>query len=226
MRSKGLGSVVAKQDRKKTEHLLNVERAAATTIKRLTREITQLETAFRGDFESKDAISKAYDLETRRDDLIRSSVLHLHTYIEDQIDSLIMRKMLNVGALVRPNQRGRALKRMISGGGSLGFDMKLNFAVALGVMNEKTRRKLMELNTLRNRCSHHHTLTGNVREGKRPGQKKPPLLNFRGRRLHSVPVFEEFAAEYWELWLSLGNQREKLMDAYFSQYKDTPDQDN
>jgi hypothetical protein len=44
---------------------------------------------------------------------------------------------------------------MLSDHGSLGFDMKLNLAVALGVINAPTREHLMELNTLRNKCSHH-----------------------------------------------------------------------
>lgn len=197
------------------ERRLKAERAANTTIKRLTRDIAAIERAFNGSDEGRDAYSKAYDLQTRRDDLIRASVLHLHTTIEDRIDELIIRGMLNIGAIVRPTQRGQALRRMLSGGGSLGFDMKLNFAVALGVMNEATRRKLMELNTLRNRCSHHHVLTGNIREGKRRGQKKPPLLNFRGRRLHSTKVFKEFADEYWDIWHALLDKNEKMLTESF-----------
>jgi hypothetical protein len=43
---------------------------------------------------------------------------------------------------------------MLHGGGSLGFEMKLNFALALRLINGTTKDRLIVLNTLRNKCSH------------------------------------------------------------------------
>lgn len=84
----------------------------------------------------------------------------------------------------------------MSGAGSLGFDMKLNLAISIGLINAKTREKLRELNTLRNKCGHNWVLKATVRRGKQPKQKKPPLLHFRGRDLHSVSVLNDFIGEY------------------------------
>jgi hypothetical protein len=60
-----------------------------------------------------------------------------------------------------------------------------------------------ELNTLRNKCSHNWLLKAPVRRGKRPKQKKPPLLLYRGRDLHNVDVLEEFLAEYDPIYYKL-----------------------
>ena len=92
---------------------------------------------------------------------------------------------------------------MLVGGGSLGFDMKLNFATALRLINENTRDKLMELNILRNKCSHNWLLKATVRHGKRPPQKKPPLLLYKGRDLHCVAALEEFLGEFGPLYVRL-----------------------
>jgi hypothetical protein len=43
---------------------------------------------------------------------------------------------------------------MLTGAGSIGFDMKLTFAFALKIINPKTKTRLGVLNTLRNKCSH------------------------------------------------------------------------
>src|ERR1044071_1188529 len=45
----------------------------------------------------------------------------------------------------------KALQRMVYGAGSLGFDMKLNVAVALGLIKPSLREQLMELNSIRNK---------------------------------------------------------------------------
>jgi len=83
--------------------------------------------------------------------------------------------------------------------------MKLNFAVALGLLNAGIQGQLMELNTLRNKCSHNWLLKMPVRRGRRPRQTKPPLLLYQGRDLHSVSVLKDFTSEYggiyWKLWI-------------------------
>jgi hypothetical protein len=92
---------------------------------------------------------------------------------------------------------------MLYGGGSLGFDKKLNFAVGLGLIGESLRKKLMELNSMRNKCGHNWLLKGVVRRGKDRKQKKPPLLSFRAGDLHDVPVLKAFWGEYQGIYLRL-----------------------
>jgi hypothetical protein len=92
---------------------------------------------------------------------------------------------------------------MLIGPRSLGFEAKLNFAVGLGLLNTRTKDRLTQLNTLRNKCGHNWLLKAPVRHGKRPKQKKPPLLLYAGRDLHNVKVFEGFLAEYGRIYFKL-----------------------
>jgi hypothetical protein len=148
-------------------------------------------------------------LERKRDDMVRSTVLQLHTAIEDILNTGIICNVLNVkpedrmGKMrsKRANERGRYARCSL--GGSPGFDTKLNFAVALRLMNSTTQEQLMELNTLRNKCSHNWLLKTPVRRGKRPRQKKPPLLLYRGRDLHNVAVLEDFVDQDWVMYLRM-----------------------
>ena len=131
-------------------------------------------------------------------------MLQLHTAIEDLMTDAILSHI--VGAPHRQShkkmrsKRGQALARVLTGPGSLGFDMKLNFGVVVGVITPKTRDKLKELNTLRNKCSHHWLLNVPIRKGKKPKQIKPRLLSFRGRDLHKIPVLKEFMGEYGRMY--------------------------
>ena len=176
-------------------------------ISRLTREITDFDQFFYAVNENDDRSLYAGMLERKRDDMVRSAVLQLHTAIEDILNSQIMCCVLNV----KPEKRmgkmasrpARALRKILFGAGSLGFDMKLNFTAALGLLNARTQDQLMELNTLRNKCSHNWLLKTPVRRGKRPRQKKPPLLLYRGRDLHNIGVLKDFAAEYGVIYLKL-----------------------
>lgn len=182
---------------------------AQRVIRRLTREIEVIENYFY-DVPDSDPWQVAFMLERKRDDIVRGTVLQLHTAIEQLLNGLITCRVLGVKSEHRAKPRGsaaRALVRMLSGGGSIGFEMKLNFAVALRILTTKTKDRLVELNRVRNRCSHNWILRQSVRRGRRPAQKKPPLLEFRGKDLHKVTVFKEFCAEYGlmhaNLWLKL-----------------------
>jgi hypothetical protein len=108
-------------------------------------------------------------LERKRDDMVRSAVLQMHTAIESLLNSYIIFKITG-RARLQPsrNESARALHRMLYGGSSLGFDMKLNFALVLRLISSKTKERLAILNTLRNRCSHNWVLKVPVRHGKRP----------------------------------------------------------
>ena len=131
----------------------------------------------------------------------------MHTAIEDLLNSFIVCRTLNV----KPEHRtGRmrsktamALLSMLTGPRSIGFEMKLNFAFVLGLLNSKTKHRLIELNTLRNRCSHNWLLKAPLRRGKAPKKKKPPLLRYDGRDLHSISVVKDFVAEYGMIYAKL-----------------------
>jgi len=182
-------------------------RSVEAKVSRLTREIAGIDQFFYRGNENEDSVLYAGMLERKRDDMVRSAVLQMHTAIEDILNSQIIGRILNV----KPEERSRkmrsnsarALRKMLFGAGSIGFDMKLNFAVALGLLNAKTKDKLMTLNTLRNKCSHNWLLKSPVRHGKRPKQKKPPLLLYDGRDLHNVAVLKEFAGDYGVIYAKL-----------------------
>jgi len=66
-----------------------------------------------------------------------------------------------------------------------------------------TRARLIELNTLRNKCSHNWLLKRRLRHGRRPAQKKPPLLAYQVQDLHKVNVLKAFDREYTVIYLKL-----------------------
>lgn len=175
-------------------------------IRKLTREIAQIDDLMYQPDET-DRMLLAGLLERKRDDVVRSAVLQLHTAIEDLLNIYITCGVLRVkpeDRMTRMRTRAaRALRKMLFGAGSLGFDMKLNFATAIGLITEKTKESLMELNTLRNKCSHNWLLRMSVRRGKRPKQKKPPLLLFQGGDLHKAAVMKDFLGKYYTAYVRL-----------------------
>jgi hypothetical protein len=175
-------------------------------IKRLNKEIEEIDAAIYAPGED-DPVLVAGMLERKRDDIVRSAVLQLHTSIEDLLTSLILYCVLGVTDKKLKHrlssEKGKAFRRMLYDRESLGFDMKLNFAVGLGLIPPSGRKQLMELNTMRNKCSHNWVLDRVVRRGKRPAQLKPPLLHFRGKDLHKVAVLKEFISEFTVVYLRL-----------------------
>jgi hypothetical protein len=185
----------------------NNSKSVETKIRRLTREIREIDEFFYETDKDADRAFYAGMLERKRDDMVRSIVLQLHTAIEDVLTSWITCRVLGIG-IEEKDKRARtksaqALRRMLWGSGSIGFDMKLNFAVALRLINSPTQKKLLELNQLRNKCSHNWLLKVPVRHGKRPKQKKSPLLLYKGRDLHRVEALEDFTREYGPLYARL-----------------------
>lgn len=184
------------------ENPRRVERA----IERLTREIAEIDEALYAPGED-DLVLRAGMLERKRDDAVRSAVLQMHTSIEDLLTSLILYCALGITEkkLKRRlgSEKGKAFRRMLYDRESLGFDMKLNFAVGLGLISPSARKQLMELNSVRNKCSHNWILNAVIRRGKRPRQVKPPLLLFRGKNLHKVTALKEFIAEFSTVYLKL-----------------------
>ncbi len=176
-------------------------------INRLEREIASIDEMFYLVERSGDPTQHASMLERKRDDMIRAAVLQLHTSIEAILDDQIMCHILDVPAHGRmelmPSRRGKALRKLLMSAESLGFDQKLDLAVALRIISDKRRKRLAVLNTLRNRCSHFWLLKVPVRKGRRPRQQKPPLLQYNGRDLHQVATFRDFLGEYGPLYAKI-----------------------
>jgi hypothetical protein len=177
-------------------------------IRRLTREIAEIEDYFYFS-SSKDHDLDVYAsiLERKRDDAVRSAVLQIHTSMEDILNSLIVHRVLSAESTTRKRKlkrvAGKALHKLLFGGGSLGFELKLSLAVAHGVIGNSVRNNLLVLNTLRNKCSHNWLLKLPVRRGRRPAQKKPPLLAYKGEDLHKLAVLKEFCEEFGSVYLEL-----------------------
>ncbi len=177
-------------------------KSVEAAIKRLTREIEEVDNFFYKSNEDDDRVLYAGMLERKRDDMVRSAVLQMHTAIESLLNLYIIFEITGRARHLHPSrsESGRALHRMLFGGGSLGFDMKLNFSLALRLISGKTRERLTILNTLRNKCSHNWVLKMPVRHGKRPA---PPLLLYEGRDLHAVAALKDFTSEYGGIYLRL-----------------------
>ena len=175
-------------------------------IRRLNIEIEQIDFAIYNPGRS-DPDMVAALLERKRDDVVRSAVLQLHTKIEDLLTQLILCCVLGITDKKLKHrlssEKAKAFRRMLYDRESVGFDTKLNFAVGLGLLTPEWRKQLMELNTMRNKCSHNWVLNRAVRRGRRPGQLKPPLLHFRGKDLQKVPVIKDFISEFTVVYLRL-----------------------
>jgi hypothetical protein len=174
-------------------------RSVDAKIKRLLREITEIDELFYHQGKAGDPDQYAAMLERKRDDIVRAAVLQLHTSIEDIVNKHLMRLILGVNYWKVRTNSARALRSILLGEGSIGFERKLNLAVALKIMSDARKKRLRILNTLRNKCGHHWLLRVPVRRGRRPRQLKPPLLRYEGRDLHSIPVLKDFLAEYGPL---------------------------
>ncbi len=166
-------------------------------IKRLSHEIEQMDALFYPADKNKRCLHAGM-LERKRDDLVRGFVIQIHTAIEDILDQLITFAVTGSTRAHRPlrSQSARALRGLLTGGESIGFHRKLSLALALRIITKNTKDRLHVLNNLRNKCSHNWVLKIPVRYGKRPAQKKPPLLTYEGHDLHTMGALKAFVEEY------------------------------
>lgn len=136
-------------------------------------------------------------LERKRDDLVRGFVIQIHTAIEDILDQLITFAVTGSTRSHRRlrSQSARALRGLLTGGESIGFHRKLSLALAPRIITKNTKDQLHVLNNLRNKCSHNWILKIPVRYGKRPAQKKLPLLTYEGHDLHTMDALNAFVEE-------------------------------
>lgn len=203
------GKASRSRDRRTLRSVVKVrsERYLRVKIRRLEKEILDLDELFYRAEATHDLDQHASMLERKRDDVIRAAVLQMHTAIEDVINSLIAHRIMNAESRTRKaklrSTRGKALAAMLFGGGSLGFEMKLNLAVVHRVITTRVRDRLLILNKLRNKCSHNWLIKMPVRQGRRPRQKKRPLLFYGEGDLHRPEVLREFLGEYGPLYYRL-----------------------
>lgn len=181
-------------------------RSVQTTIKRLGREIRELEDFVYNEGEIDDVL-RASNLERRRDDIVRASVLSIHTAIEDVLSAWIACRILGATPETIRSRRGTvrsgALTRLLLDRNCIGFHQKLELTLSLGLIARHTYARLKILNGLRNKCSHNWLLRTNVRRGRRPSQKKPPLLRYEQRDLHRAEVLKEFLGEFGPMYARL-----------------------
>ena len=166
-------------------------------IKRLSREIEQMNELFYPE-NLEERHLYAGTLESKRDDLVRGFVIQIHTAIEDILDQLITFAVTGSTRSHRRlrSQSAKALRGLLTGSESIGFHKKLSLALALRIITKNTKDRLHLLNNIRNKCSHNWILKIPVRYGKRPAQKKPPLLTYEGRDLHTINALNAFVKEY------------------------------
>src|SRR5215831_8788975 len=171
-------------------------------IARLRREIDKIDGFFYTN--TPDDADLVWTLELKRDDMVRAIVLQLHTSTEDLLNIRTINRILaGRGRRSTRNHAARALRKLFYGARSIGFDAKLNLALAIGLINLNTKERLEELNSLRNKCSHNWRLNVRRRHGRKAAQKKPPLLMYQEQDLHKAAVLEGFRHEYTNLYLKL-----------------------
>lgn len=174
-------------------------------IARISKEIEDIDGFF---YNIKDDdLAQVYGmLERKRDDMVRSTVLQLHTAIEDLLDSWLKSYLLGVPPQqrkTRARRRGRVADDLLKGGRALGFDAKVRLLVAVGLIRKPLHSKLETLNQLRNKCSHNWLLSARIRRGIKPHLPKRPLLQYDGRDLHKIPALKDFVRDYGQIYFRL-----------------------
>lgn len=181
--------------------------AVEAKIARLESEIAEIDRSFYYVNATEDRELYAGMLERKRDDMVRCAVLQLHTAIEDVLTSFIICRSLGMkpeeGAHRVRSKKAKALRKRFRGQHSVGFYEKVKEAIKLHLISESVEAKLLELNKLRNTCSHNWLLNVPLRQGIGPNEKKPRLLSFRGRDLHKVSVLEGFTGEFGVIYSKL-----------------------
>src|SRR5215813_10324838 len=126
-------------------------------IARLKHETERIDAFFYTN--SPDDVDLAWTLELKRDGMVRAIVLQLHTSTEDLLNIRTINRILaGRGRRSTRSNAARALRKLFYGAGSIGFDANLNLALAIGLIDLRTKERLVELNSLRNKCSHNWRL--------------------------------------------------------------------
>lgn len=173
-------------------------------IAKLSADIARIEKSF---FltDDPDLGRRHFELQRKRSHLLRSMVLELHLSIEDIITFAVGNTLLR-GRLIR-SPAGQSLRDLLEGDRSIGFRHKLLLARSMNLITRAEFADLVELNTVRNRCSHTWLLNKITRRKIKRSKPKRPLLQFRGTNLYQTDAFLDFVGlftkHYLKLWLRL-----------------------
>jgi len=135
-----------------------------------------------------------------RDDIFRLVILHFHLAIEELLKSFIFQKL--------PNRRTLTAKQNIKYVEELSSKNAIELAARLGIINKNGYEALIELNTIRNKCSHHWVLNAYTL-AKKPSFKQKQRerkyrIEFQGKSLLNLNVMKnEFMPLYSDLYLEL-----------------------
>ena len=173
-------------------------------IRRLEKEIHQIDEAFYVASDSDNDEAYYYSLEVKRENSVRAIVLQLHLAIEDVLKSSIVDHLLYlIGrhkgcGIRRPGLRATraSLADIVE---ELNFPNRLKFSRAIGVLEETLYNQLIVLNQLRNKCSHEWLLDTRIPR-RRVGR---PVLLFRNRNLWEIEVLKDFIREYGDVYLDV-----------------------
>ena len=171
-------------------------------LTKITADIARIERSlFRA--EDPDLDQRYHELTRKREHLLRSIVLELHLSIEDILTGAIGNALLR-GRLSR-SPIGQTIRDLLEDDRPLGFRHKLMLARSLDLISAKEFADLVELNTVRNRCSHSWSLGKLTRRRIKPSRPKRPLLRWRGTNLYKTDDFLAFvrvySLHYVKLWL-------------------------
>lgn len=172
-------------------------------IRRIKREIAEID-AFVYTEDTEDRFLYLGMLERKREDIVRSTVLQMHTAIENILTTLLLQHVLDLTVEERHRApRGKAARAMMKMVKEFSFDKKVELAFGLGVIRQATKTKLSLLGVLRNKCAHNWLLNVRLRHGRKPKDRKPPLLQYGGKNLHHVTVLQDFYGEYAGVYVRL-----------------------
>jgi len=174
-------------------------------IRSVEREIREIEDEFYSG-QDIDLENRLFLLKVKRDLTVRGIVMELHLALDDLLNvwigSFLCRSRGRQLQRIWKRRRGlaRGVDELIEGERSIGFRHKVVLLKAAGLLNNPLYKKLLELNRLRNRCSHSWLLDYVIRKGVKRGKPKKHLLEFRGRNLYQVAVMKDFIREYSTLY--------------------------
>jgi hypothetical protein len=177
-------------------------------IKNIAREIEGIESTLYSTAD-KDRENQYFSLQQKRNHAVRGIVLELQLAIEDLLNLWLKSFFLHckpryLQRVARKNPvLAQALDQLLAGSGSLSFEKKLELVEGTRLIRKTTRKRLSELYSIRNKCSHNWLLDMPVRKKIQRNQPKRRLVEYRNRNLFEIPVLTDFVEEYGSMYYKL-----------------------
>lgn len=180
-------------------------------IRKLIKENKQIDSllypSVRGDL-----YATIYFLKNKKEQKIRSYIIELHLAFENILDYWIEEFLIKGNPRIKDKgeyvnhtktKTVSYINELIKDEFSLGFRKKLLLVRAMGFIDDRYYKKLISLNKLRNACGHEWILEKVIRKGKKRHKKKKRLLEYKGKNLFKIEVFEEFFGDYGKIYLKI-----------------------